>query len=59
MELDSNLKNCLLCGKLLSEDEVSALKDHLCSKTLQELLVLAKDVNVRLAGSSHKADIVD
>ena len=43
----------------MSEDEVSALKDRLCSKTLQELRILAKDVNVRLAGSSRKADIVD
>ena len=59
MALDCNLKNCLLRGKQLSEDEVSALKDRLCSKTLQELRVLAKDVNVRLAGSSRKADIVD
>ena len=59
MVLEDNLKSCLLCGKQLSEDEVSALKDCLCNKTLQELRVLAKDVNVRLAGSSRKADIVD
>ena len=59
MALDSNLKSCLLRGKQLSEDEVSALKDCLCSKALQELRVLAKDMNVRLAGSSHKADLVD
>ena len=43
----------------MSEDEVSALKDCLCRKTLQELHVLAKDMNARLAGSSCKADIVD
>ena len=43
----------------MSEDEVSALKDCLCRKTLQELHVLAKDINVRPAGSSRKADVVD
>ena len=51
MGLDGNLKSCLLREKQLSEDEVSALKDHLCSKMLQELRFLAKDMNVRLAGS--------
>ena len=59
MLLDGNLRSCLLRGKQMSEDEVSALIDRLCSKTLQELRVLAKDVNVRLAGSSRKAHIVD
>ena len=59
MALEENLKVCLHRGKQLSEDEISALKDRLCSKTLQQLCVLAKDVNVRLAGSSRKADIVD
>ena len=43
----------------MSQEEVSALKDRLCSKTLQELRVLAKGVNVRLTGSSRKADIVE
>ena len=43
----------------MSEDEVSALKDCLCRETLQELHVLAKDMNVGLVGSSCKADIVD
>ena len=37
----------------------SALKECLCRKTLQELRVLAKDLNIRLAGSSRKVDIVD
>ena len=59
MALDGNLKSCLLCGKQLSKDEVSALKDHLCSKMLQELHVPARDANIRLAGLSHKAVIVD
>ena len=59
MTLEGNLRSCLLCGKHLSEDKVSALKNHLFSIMLQELHVLAKDINVRLAGSSHKADIVD
>ena len=59
MALKGNLKSCLLHGKDLSEDEVSALKDCLCSKMLQELRILAEDVNVRLADSSRKADIVD
>ena len=54
MALEINLKTYLLCGKQLSEDE-----DCLCRKTLQELRVLAKDVNIRLAGSSCKADMVD
>ena len=48
----------MLRRKQLSEDEVSALKDCLCRKMLQELRVIAKDVNVGLAGSSCKADIV-
>ena len=52
--LKESLKTYLLRGKQLSEDEVSALKDCLCRKTLQELRVIAKDVNVRLAGSSRK-----
>ena len=47
-------KKVLKLGKQLPEDEVSALKDCLCRKTLQELRVIAKDVNVRLAGSSRK-----
>ena len=59
MSLIRSLKTCLLSGKELSENEISALKDSLCSKTLQELRVLAKGVNVRLTGSSRKADIVD
>ena len=59
MALEESLKTYLLRGKQLSEDEVSPLKDCLCRKTLQELRVIAKDVNVRLAGSSRKADIVD
>ena len=40
-------------------EEVSALKDHLSGKALQELQVLAKDVNVRLIDSSCKTDIVE
>ena len=59
MALEGGLKSCLLCGRELSQDEVSVLTDRLCSKTLQELRVLAKGVNVRLAGSSRKKDIVD
>ena len=47
-------KKVLKLGKQLSEDEVSVLKDCLCRKTLQELRIIAKDVNVRLAGSSCK-----
>ena len=35
------------------------LKHCLCSKTLQELRIFAKDVSVRLAGLSWKADIVN
>ena len=53
------IKSCLLHGKESSQDEVSVLKDRLSAKTLQELRVLAKDVSIRLAGSSRKADIVD
>ena len=59
MALEESLKTYLLRGKQLSEDEASALRDCLYRKTLQELRALAKDVNVRLAGSSRKADIVD
>ena len=43
----------------MSEDVVSALKDHLCRKTLQELRVLAKDVKGRLADLMRKADTAD
>ena len=43
----------------LYEDEVVVLKEHLSNKMLQELHVLAKDVDVRLAGLSHQADILD
>ena len=59
MALEGNLKDCLLHGKELSDDEISALKDRLCSKTVQKLRILAKGVNVRLTGSSRKVDIVD
>ena len=59
MALGESLKTYLFRGKLLSEDEASALRDCLYRKMLQEPRVLAKDVNVRLAGSSCKADIVD
>ena len=59
MALEGSLKDCLLRGKELSDDEISALKDRLCSKTIQELRILAKGVNVRLTGSSRKVDIVD
>ena len=59
MALEGSLKDCLLCGKELSDDEISVLKDRLCSKTVQELRILAKGVNVRLTGSSRKVDIVD
>ena len=59
MGLEESLKTYLLRGKQLSEDEASALRDFLYRKTLQELRALAKDMNVRLAGSSRKADIVD
>ena len=59
MSLICSLKTCLLSGKELSENEILALKDGLCSKTIQELRVLAKDVNVRLTGSSRKANIVE
>ena len=58
MALEGSLKDCLLRGKELSDDEISALKDRLCSKTVQELRILAKGVNVRLTGSSRKVDIV-
>ena len=58
-DMEGSLKKCLLNGKELSQEEVSALKDRLCSKMLQELRVLAKGVNVRLTGSSRKADIVE
>ena len=59
MSLIGSLKTCLLSDKELSENEILALKDGLCSKTIQELRVLAKDVNVRLTGSLQKADIVE
>ena len=59
MALIGSLKSCLLSGKELSDSEISAIKDSLCSRTLQKLRVLAKGVNVRLTGSSRKADIVD
>ena len=51
MALEESFKSYLLCGKQLSEDEASALRDCLHKKTLQEL--------EWLAGSSRKADIVD
>ena len=57
-DMEGSLKKCLLNGKELSQEEVSVLKDRLCSKMLQELRVLAKDMNVRLTGSSRKTDIV-
>ena len=44
MLLIGSLKTCLLSGKKLSENEISALKDSLCSKTMQELCILAKGV---------------
>ena len=56
--MEGSLKKCLLNGKELSQ-EVSALKDRLCSKMLQELHVFAKDMNIRLTGSSRKTDIVE
>ena len=37
MALEGGLKSCLLRGRELSQDEVSVLTDHLCSKTLQDL----------------------
>ena len=57
--LKGNLKSCLLYGKESPEDKALVLKDHLCSKTLQELHFVAKDLSVRLTGSSHRADIVN
>ena len=59
MALEGGLKSYLLCGCELSQVEVLVLTDHLCSKTLQELHVLAKGVNVRLAGLLRKKDIVN
>ena len=59
MELKESFKTCLLHGKQLSDNKISAPKDSLHNKTLQELHILAKDVNVRLTGLSHKTDTVN
>ena len=51
MALKESLKGCLLRGKELSDGEILGIKDCLYSKTLKELHILAKDLNVRLTGS--------
>lgn len=52
-------KSALLHAKELFDNETANLCHSLCGKTIKELHAIAKNVYVRLTGSSRKTNITD
>ena len=56
---ETDIESALIQGKELSHEEIVSLRKQLYGLSVKEIKAIAKNLSIRLTGSSKKADIIE
>ena len=56
---ETDIESTLIQGKELSHEEIVSLRKQLYGLSVKEIKAIAKNLSIRLTGSSKKGDIIE